>query len=433
MSRGRIPRILALGLLTLAAQTKFSAANATSEAVIYNFCDKNFCADGATPLGTVTLDAQGDVFGTTNLGGVPKDGCEFTDGCGAVYKLRLHNGFYLQKVLYSFCAQKGCADGAFPIGSLVEDTAGNLYGVTSNYGKHGYGTVFRISPKGKYKVLHAFCAKESCADGGNPSSTSAVLTYAGASSGAAYDGVSPLYGTTYVGGNANAGTIFKMVPNDKGKWTYSVFYKFCSQSGCSDGERPVGLVADDAGVLYGMTNVGGAAGAGTVFKLNGTTFTTLHSFCTQSGCADGTSPRGALAVDTDGNVFGIASEGGGANDGVLFKINAAGTYSILHSFCSEAACTDGRLPQGPPVLDKSGNLIGTTAGGGDKDVGAIYKLKGANYQVLYSFCPQYPTCSDGASPNFPVVLDSVGNIFGTTVSGGRATFGANGTVYELIH
>jgi uncharacterized repeat protein (TIGR03803 family) len=427
--------LFGFGLLAFAvfgAPASFGRNRESSETVLYSFCDQNDCTDGKEPLSTVTLDGQGNVFGATVIGGGLSDECDY--GCGTIYEIRQRNGFPAYHHVYTFCSQKNCSDGAGPIGALVRDVAGNFYGATGGKGKHGFGTVFMITPRGKLTVLHSFCAKSSCSDGGNPSSTSAVLTYAGASSGQSYDGVSPLYGTTLSGGNSNSGTIFKLEPTDKKKWKYSVLYKFCSLANCADGANPDGVIADDNGVLYGQTNNFNLPG--TVFKFGGSTFSVLYTFCRQLHCTDGSSPRGAPVVDKNGNVFGITQTGGSANLGVLYEVTAGGNYSILHNFCSETDCTDGHTPVASPFLDKSGNLYGTTVGGGAlgqrNGGGTVYRYKGSTYQVLYNFCPDHPTCSDGVSPNTPVVVDSTGNIFGTTIGGGT-TFGNNGTVFEVFH
>jgi len=432
MRRAGLLPITVLALATVAAPALSRHVRESSETTLYNFCDQNNCADGKEPLSTVTPDGQGNVFGATVIGG---DGSlqDCNDGCGTIFEIRQRHGFPAYHRLHSFCSQKNCADGSNPIGTLVRDVDGNLYGVTSGLGKHGYGTVFKVTPKGKLTVLHAFCAKSSCSDGGGPGSTSNDLTYTGASSGLVYDGVSPLYGTTFVGGSGNAGTLYMLEPTDRAKWKYSVLYKFCSLASCADGAHPDGIIADDSGILYGQTVSGN--GFGTVFKFSGSTLSVLYTFCRQSNCTDGNKPRGGVAVDKNGNVFGITQEGGSADDGVLYEVTAGGNFSVLHNFCSEANCTDGITPVASPVIDKSGTLYGTTAGGGalgsNNGGGVVYKFKGTNYQVLYNFCPDFPTCSDGASPNTPVSLDTAGNIFGTTISGGT-TFGGNGVVFEVF-
>jgi uncharacterized repeat protein (TIGR03803 family) len=431
MRRTGLFLITILAFAAAAAPASSRHARESSETTLYNFCDQDDCKDGKEPLSTATPDGQGNVYGATVIGGGSNQLC--STGCGTIYEIRQRHGFPAYHHIYTFCSQKNCADGSNPIGTLVRDIDGNLYGVTSDLGKHGHGTVFKVTPKGKLTVLYAFCAKSSCSDGGSPGSTSIDLTYAGASSGQVYDGVSPLYGTTFVGGSGNAGTLYKLEPTDKAKWKYSVIYKFCSLASCADGAHPDGIIADDSGTLYGQTVSGN--GFGTVFKFSGSTLSVLYTFCRQSNCTDGNKPRGGVAVDKNGNVFGIAQEGGSANLGVLYEVTASGNYSILHNFCSETDCTDGYTPVASPVLDKSGSLYGTTVGGGAlgqrNGGGVVYRYKGSNYQVLYNFCPDHPTCSDGVSPNTPVTLDAAGNIFGTTIGGGT-TFGGNGVVFEVF-
>jgi len=421
-----------LAFAMFGAPASFSHNREASETVIYNFCDQSDCADGKEPLSTVTPDGQGNLFGATVIGGGSSEECN--SGCGTIFEIKQRHGFPAYHHVYTFCSQTDCTDGANPIGGLIRDVAGNFYGVTQGKGKYGWGTVFRITPGGKLTVLHAFCAKSSCSDGAEPSSYSIDLTYAGASSGQLYDGASPLYGTTFVGGNFNSGTIYKLEPTETKKWKYSVIYRFCSLANCADGAQPDGMIADDNGTLYGQTNSANAPG--TLFKLSGKTFSVLYTFCSQSNCTDGSKPRGGVAVDKNGNIFGVTQEGGSADGGVLYEVTAGGSFSILHNFCSDGDCIDGMTPVASPVLDGSGVLYGTTAGGGTNGSGngggTVYKYKGTKYQVLYNFCPNFPTCSDGSSPNTPVALDAVGHIFGTTIDGGVATGGEAGTVFEVV-
>jgi len=208
-------------------------------------------------------------------------------GCVAAAALAATTGIAVAgtkrfSVLYSFCQQKKCADGALPNGPLVADSAGNLYGTTSNGGStncfDGCGTVFRLAPDGTETVLYAFCSKDTaCPDGKNPISPLIL------------DSSGNLYGTTESGGTGeDGGTVFKLAPEG----TETVLYSFCSRNGCADGDGPTGgVIMDRRSNLYGTTGGGGTGDGGTVFKLaSGGKEKVLYSFCSQAGCTDGDSP-----------------------------------------------------------------------------------------------------------------------------------------------
>jgi uncharacterized repeat protein (TIGR03803 family) len=214
------------------------------ETVLYNFCVQSRCADGQHPAAGLIFDKNGNLYGTTRYGGV--------DGDGVVFKLTPKGK---ETVLYSFCAQQNCADGADPLAGLVFDQKGNLYG-TTYWGGTSYkdgGVVFKLTPKGKETVLYSFCAQQNCADGEQP--------YAGL----VLDQKGNLYGTTSVGGAGQEGVVFKLTP--KGKETVLHSFPECVTH-CTDGEVPLaGVIFDQKGNLYGTTQQGGAYGGGIVFKL----------------------------------------------------------------------------------------------------------------------------------------------------------------------
>ena len=159
-----------------------------------------------------------------------------------------------------FCTQSGCPDGAAPNSGLVQGNNGELYGTTSNWGAHGFGTVFKITPAGTLTTLYSFCSEAACSDGVNPQGGLVEAT----------NGY--YYGTTQSGGTPvvlGHGTIFRMSPSG----TLTTLHTFCAQTGCADGIFPqVWLQASD-GNLYGTTASGGASGnctnslgCGTIFK-----------------------------------------------------------------------------------------------------------------------------------------------------------------------
>jgi uncharacterized repeat protein (TIGR03803 family) len=336
-----------------------------------------------------------------------------------------------ESVLYSFCTQTNCTDGANPSAGLVFDQKGNLYGTTSYGGaynssdcdhdyNHGCGVVFKLDPAGKETVLHSFCAQVNCADGANP--YAALI----------FDQKGNLYGTAWEGGAYNngcypgigCGIVFKITPEGK----ETVLYNFCAQLYCTDGENPAaGLVFDQKGNLYGTTSNGGIfngcsdCGAGVVFKLTPKgKETVLHFFCSEWRCIDGRYPSGGLVSDLKGNFYGTAGSGGAYGYGVVFKLTPEGTYTVLYSFCALYNCPDGEYPSGALIFDQKGNLYGTTESGGALGGGTVFKLTlDGRETVLYGFCKQNK-CADGAWPG-GLIFDQKGNLYGTAAYGGDPT------------
>ena len=243
-----------------------------------------------------------------------------------------------------------------------------------------------------------------------------------------------LYGTTAVGGANGSGTVFKMTTNGG---TLTTLYNFCVQSGCPDGSFPEGVVQATNGDFYGTTVYGGADGGGTIFKITpGGTLTTLYSFCSQSGCTDGEYPEAALVQATSGDLFGT-TEGGGANGGgTVFKITPAGAFTLLYSFCSQSKCTDGNSPEAPLVQATNGDLYGTTAAGGSSwchpgGCGTIFRITpSGTFTTVHLFCLQEGNCPDGIEPRAGLVQASDGNLYGTTYVGGTAQE-AQGTAFRM--
>jgi uncharacterized repeat protein (TIGR03803 family) len=226
------------------------------------------------------------------------------------------------------------------------------------------------------------------------------------------------YGTTYAEGTHLFGTVFKVTPSGK----ETVLYSFGSHSG--DGTFPyAGLVMDTKGNLYGTTTAGGANGVGTVFKLTPAgTETILHSF-SQSG--DGYSPIAGLVIDTEGNLYGTTPAGGANFSGTVFKVTRAGKERVLYSFCPQSGCPDGSHPMAGVIRDTNGNLYGTTSGGGAYVSGTVFELTPTGTEtVRYSFNPAV----DGYQPFAGVIRDGLGNLYGTTTTGGAHGFG---TVFKV--
>jgi uncharacterized repeat protein (TIGR03803 family) len=420
-----------------AATVAWSAgAQAAKLTVLHSFCAKPNCADGATPMGEIFMDSSGALYGTAAGGGA--------HGAGVVYRLRFDAGIGKWKytTLYSFCAKDGCTDGSSPLGRLIADASGNLYGVTRAGGSGG--TAYRLMPQGSgwaLKTLHRFCAKSGCRDGSLPSSG---LSYQGEENGRSYDGVSQLYGETEFGGSANLGVVYSLAPiGEKSRWSQHVLHSFCTETldcDISDGSLPAGGVTlDENGNLLGATAGGGENFSGTLFQLSPRDSgkwkeKILYTFC-PIGCSDGQSPTGIIR-DNAGNLYG-STVGMGANGkgGTLFKFGADGKFAVLHDFCSEQDCADGHQPGAPPLLDSSGSVYGTTVigGGNDRDEGhlgggVVFRLSaGGEFTVLHAFCAE-TNCADGATPFTGLTMTPNGHVFGTTSAGGK--FGS-GVVYEI--
>jgi uncharacterized repeat protein (TIGR03803 family) len=310
-------------------------------------------------------------------------------------------------------------DGAFILAGLIQATDGNFYGTAyeggANCSPDGCGTIFKITPGGALTTLHSFCSQSNCTDGEYPE---AGLIQANGN----------FYGTTYEGGANCApdgcGTIFKITSGG----TLTTLYNFCSQSGCSDGYYPeAGLIQASNGDFYGTTTFGGAGGVGTVFKITPSgTLTTLHSFCSQSNCADGEYPEAGLIQATNGNFYGTTYAGGGANSrGTVFKITPSGTLTTLYSFCPQSGCPDGSDPQAGLAQATNGNFYGTTFAGGAHDLGTVFKITlSGNLTTVHSFCSVgYPDCADGDLPRFGALVQATnGDLYGTAPSGGAQIY-----------
>jgi len=438
---------LAIALLlpmALAAHT----AHATSLDVLYSFCTRKntntgVCNDGSDPVAGLIEDGSGNLYGTTAGGG--------KENSGTVFEVSGNT----ETVLYDFCRRKSCIDGSNPLAGLIEDKSGNLYGTTQNGGLHGSGILFELSPAGDAwteTILHHFCSEQECADGGD------------LVAGLLMDSAGNLYGTTSGGGKGayavGGGTVFEMtLDKTTNKWTEQVLYKFCNISLCADGDSPqAGLAMDGAGNLYGTTENGGANDSGAVFKLskNPTSGkwkeTVLYSFCSQPGssnvCYDGASPVAGLAIDGSGHLYGTTMQGGVGNPGygTVFKLTHTGShdtygFDVLYRFCppGTSTCGDGLYPKSTLILDGSENLYGTTYSTAYSTnssqyagAGTVFRITpGGTETLLFRFCGNQcnTDVNDGLSPEAGVIMDSAGNLFGTTAEGGRHN--AGGEVFEL--
>jgi uncharacterized repeat protein (TIGR03803 family) len=274
---------------------------------LYTFCAQPNCTDGYNPIARLVQGADGNIYGTTNYGGVSSN-CN--GSCGTIFKITRAGSF---TTLLSFDG----TDGGNPSAGLVQGADGNFYGTTSAGGSNencpsgGCGTVFKITPGASLTTLYSFCPQPGCNDGSNP--------VAGLVQGT--DG--NFYGTTETGGGngscgGGCGTVFRITPAGK----LTTLHAFDS----TDGSWPTaGLVKGTDGNLYGTTELGGASqSGGTAFRITPAgTLTTLYSFCLKSNCTDGRSPTGGLVQATNGKFYGTTQVGGIENVGTVFVLYIA--------------------------------------------------------------------------------------------------------------
>jgi uncharacterized repeat protein (TIGR03803 family) len=331
------------------------SGNGWIHTVLYSFTGG---IDGGEPYKGVTLDAQGNLYGTAVTGGTGN--CE--GGCGVAYKLTYAGGSWHQAVIHYF---SGGNDGSGPGAGLTIDHQGNLYGMTPTGGANGLGVIYRLTPDAygnwKFKVIHTFTGGTDGATG----SAGRLLLHAGR-----------LYGVATAGGAWGKGTAFELTPVKVGEWTLKTLYAFKGQP---DAGFPYGaLLLDASGNLYGTTYYDGANNLGSVYELSPIAASqwkekVLYSF---QGGSDGQNSLGNLVVDAAGNLYGTTSEGGATcSCGTIFKLTPGTggnwTESIIHRF---QGAPDGAFAYNGMVADGAGNFYGATVHGGVSDDGAIYEF-----------------------------------------------------------
>ncbi len=415
---GLVFTVMALAVLGLGARTSVA-----QESILYSFGGVN--GDPLEPAAGLVTDGKGNFYGTSEYGG--------SRGAGAVFELSPKaGGGWTEKVLWNFCPNGGvCLDGVNPLGSLIFDAKGNLYGTTSFGGvNNGSGTVFELSPGtgGVWTEKTLFTFAQYGTTGALPQSN------------LIFDSKGNLYGTTYqTAANGGCGVVFELTPSTGGTWTEKVLHTFTNQP---DGCGPIGgLIFDAKGNLYGTTTNAGdnptGYAEGTVFELspatNGTwTEKLLYTFTGANGSADGNDPKGALIFDAKGNLYGTTQQaGGGHNAGVVFELSPTSsgpwTEKILYSFQGQP--TDGSYEIGNLVFDAQGNLYGISSQGGayasgyngcSIGCGTVFKLSptssgGWTESILHDFGAN---TSDGHGINGGLIADAKGNLYGTSTYGG---------------
>ncbi|MBV8343501.1 MAG: hypothetical protein JO190_00730 [Candidatus Eremiobacteraeota bacterium] len=392
------------------------ARRASTETTVYSFMGG---ADGSFPQGGLLADLTGVFYGTTSSGG--------SADAGTVFRLTPSGTQYTKTTLYSFL---GSNDGQDPLGALVQDNTGALYGTTYNGGYSCQcGTVFKLTPSGSgyaESVLYRF---NGGSDGMNPNGA-LVAGNAGV-----------LYGTTDGGGTSGDGTVFELTPAGS-SYTERILYSF---KGGQDGAIPRAELLIRGGVLYSTTLAGGGgpcslsgepSGCGTVFALfeesGSFTESVLYRF---QGGTDGANVYAGLIGGSHGTLYGTT--GGGGNKrcrgpignvgcGTAFKLVQSGSKyveTVLHRF---EGGDDGRGAGGDLTLGAGRKLYGMTLLGGTARLGTVFVLipaKGSyRHKVLYSL--QGPNYNDGANPTGALVFGKDGALYGETQAGGTANAGA---------
>jgi uncharacterized repeat protein (TIGR03803 family) len=342
--------------------------------------------DGAFPEAGLVMDGSGNLYGTTAAGGAPASGTvfELAKGAGTITTLAAFDN-----------------NGQFPQAGLIMDRSGNLYGTTQYGGAFGHGTVFEMGKgSGTITTLASFKG----ADGSFPYGSLGM------------DGNGNLYGTTRQGGAFGRGTVFELAKAS------GAITRLASFDGTNGAGPLAGLIIDGSGNLYGTTYYGGASKDGTVFEVaaGSGTITTLASF----NGADGKNPAAALIMDSHGNLYGTAEFGGAFHRGTVFELaKGSGTITTLASFNGR----DGALPFAGLVMDRRGNLYGTTPFGGVSGDGTVFEVVRRRHEImtLASFKGR-----NGANSYGTLIMDRQGNLYGTTAFGGTS---GEGTVFEVVH
>ena len=373
--------------------------HAQTYTVIHNFSG---CADGDFPTSTLIWDRAGNLYGSTELGGVH---CTY-DNDGVVFQVKHNQSGWTVRPLQEFVFTNDNIAYPLDYGGLAFGPDGNLYGTTHYGGPSNFGIVFRLQPPPRactlflclwsLTILHEFNGN----DGGYPGS------------GVVFDAAGNLYGTTALG------SAYELTPSGGG-WNDIVI---------PGAPTNAGFVLDTAGNLYGV-GTGGSHGQGAVYEFSpspsGWTQTTIYSF---TGGNDGTTPVGGLIIDHTGNLYGSTSHGGSGGGGTIFELSPSGGGWTLNTLCSFAGNAQNFGPQSPLTMDAAGNLYGTTMSDGH-GAGTIFKATNSGGIWTCTDLYSYELGPNGGFPIGGVTLDGSGNLYGTTSEGGA--FGA-GVIWEIL-
>jgi len=417
--------LAALLTAVLALTMTASSAQAQKLTVLHDFTGGR---DGANPAAGLTVDGSGNFYGTTEYGGA---------GYGTVFKLSQSKSGWVLTPLYSFAGEP---DGANPVARVVFGPDHTLYGTTEYGGSNGCtsgcGTVFNLKP------LPSACKTSLCP--WIETILRRFTTEAYPQSEVTFDSQGNLFGTTYYGGYIGfggggscnpCGDVFELMPSSGG-WTEKGVYRFTGYQYGVDGAYPVGGVTfGKDGNLYGTNTNYGYCGFGTVFQLTQSgsnwTETLLHHFC---GGTDGARPASSMIMDDAGNMYGGtpgAYPGYGSQRGSAFMMapsSGGWNYSVIYTFAEY-----GGGPAGSLVMDKAGNLYGTTITGGNPGCGSygcgtIFKLSPSNGSWNYTELYDFTGGPDGGNPYSNLIIDASGNFYGTASVGGQS---GKGVVFEF--
>jgi uncharacterized repeat protein (TIGR03803 family) len=353
------------------------SANAQTLSVLYNFGANS--GDPLFPIypGLLAQGSDGNLYGTTPLGGTLNDGTVF----------RVTPAGKLT-VLHSFVGQ----DGEAPFGGLTLGTDGNFYGTTFS------GTIFKISSSGQLITLYTFSG-DSDPNGWEPYAPPVEGT----------DG--NFYGTTSAGGPDGGGAVYKITPSG----TITRLHNFLVDDGYT---AYAALIQGTDGSFYGTTTQGGSGSVGTIFQITPTgTFTVLYSFDTTHGAA----PYSSLVQASDGNFYGTTEAGGTFGSGVIFRMTPAGNLTVLHNF---TGASDGGNPTAGLTLTSGGSAYGVTDVGGTLNYGVVFKMTS---QGMFSVVNNFDNVH-GAFPATPLIQNTNGRFYGETFQGGTAN---EGTFFSL--
>jgi uncharacterized repeat protein (TIGR03803 family) len=402
----RMAKALPLAITLAASLASTPPTQAQTLTVLHSFTGG---ADGANPATGLTMDSAGNLYGTTYFGGA--------NDFGNVFELKRAGQDWLIKPLYSFTGQE---DGSEPLSRLTLARDGTLYGTSG--GGQGIGaccgSVFHLQPPAtiprsvltpwNITLLHHFTG----ADGKVPNGD--LL----------FDQSGNIYGTTLMGGSNSTGEIFELTPSG-GSYTNDVL--FSSPASGNETYPWGGLVPDNSGNLYGVFN--GLEPSGAVFELSpsgsGWSLNVIYAF---TGGSDGRTPYGGLLRDQAGNLYGTTTDGGTGGGGTVFELspsNGSWIFNVLYSFPSPAS------PADKLTFDTAGNLYGITQYGGTWGWGMVYKLippSGGHGQWSYVTLYNFTGGNDGGEPFCSLILDSNGNLYGTTNRGGSRD---EGVAFEL--
>ncbi|HEX5155184.1 MAG TPA: choice-of-anchor tandem repeat GloVer-containing protein [Parafilimonas sp.] len=365
--------------------TLFKITSSGAITIIKNF--NYYDNDGAYPYGELIKGPDGNMWGMTSSGGI--------NTTGVVFKLTTDGVF---TVVHQFDYNK---EGSAPHGHLVLGKDGNFYGITASGGTYGYGTIFKMTPSGTCTVLRAL-------NGGSDG---------GPSYGSITEGTDGnLYGMTYGGGTNNIGTIIKISKTGSG-FTVLRSFTYGTDGGYTRGD----LIQATDGFLYGMTAAGAVNGYGAIFKIKttGASFSVIRNL---SG-ADGTGPNGSLMQHTDGFLYGLAYGSGAHGGGTFFKISTAGVFTRLYSFTPD---TDGGNPEGGVIAGTDGDLYGLTTDGGPNFGGTAFKVTTAG---AFTLLAGFNGATLGNTPYESLVRGNDIALYGTTSNGGTKQY--YGTIFKI--